>query len=58
MLSEKHTKYFGEFLRVNEDGHLEIEDLDAVHMVETRGTPLFVYSERTIRLNYTRLYST
>ena len=58
MSSKKYAGSLGEFLGVNEDGHLEIEGLDAVHLAETYGTPLFVYSERTIRSNYRRLHDT
>ncbi|MCD6592653.1 diaminopimelate decarboxylase [Candidatus Bathyarchaeota archaeon] len=57
-MSREHTKRLGEFLRVNENGHLEIDGLDTVRLAETYGTPLFVYSERTIRSNYKRLYDT
>ena len=37
------------------DGHLNIDDVDALELVEKYNSPLFVFSERRIRNNIARL---
>jgi len=48
---------WGEYLNVNVEGHLELEGWDVSTLAETHGTPLFIYSEATLRSNYQRVYS-
>jgi diaminopimelate decarboxylase len=45
-----------EYFRVNDRGHLQVEDVDCVELVETYGSPLYVTSENQIRYNYRRFY--
>lgn len=50
-------KSFGEFLSVNEQNNLKIEDVDCVELAQLYGTPLFVISENAIRKNYRKFYN-
>ena len=43
---------FGPFIKTNEKGVLHVESISAVELAEKYGTPLFVFSENTIRRNY------
>ena len=45
-----------EYLRINDRGHLQVEEADCLDLVEAYGTPLFVTSENQIRYNYRRFY--
>jgi len=56
-LRGESRKSYGEYLSVNKACHLEVDGWDTTELAETYGTPLFVYSERTIRSNYRRLYN-
>jgi diaminopimelate decarboxylase len=44
-------KQFGEYISINEKGHLQVEDCDTIHLAKRFGTPLYVISESTIRSN-------
>jgi diaminopimelate decarboxylase len=41
-------------IRINDKGHLEIENIDSVNLAREYDTPLFIISENTIRSNYQR----
>ena len=43
---------FGPFLKSDQNGVLHVESTSAVKLAETYGTPLYVFSENTIRRNY------
>jgi diaminopimelate decarboxylase len=45
-----------EFIKVNQRGHLQVEDCDVVELAEEFGTPLYVTSENQLRYNYRRFY--
>jgi diaminopimelate decarboxylase len=49
-------RQLSEFITVNEQGHLQVEELDCLELAERFGTPLYVTSENQIRHNYRRLY--
>ena len=51
------TTKIDQYLTVNSAGHLQIEDVDCVDIVEKWGSPLYVISENTLRWNYQRLYN-
>src|SRR5215467_2214894 len=46
-----------EYFRINEHGHLQVEEVDCVKLVEAYGSPLYVTSENQIRSNYRRFYN-
>lgn len=49
------TRSYGKHFTVNDRGHLQVEKCDLVEIAKTYGTPLFIYSENTIRENYQRI---
>jgi len=49
-------KAYSEFITVNKNGHLEVEDCDCVELARRYGTPLYVISESQLRYNYQGFY--
>lgn len=49
------TRNYGRYFTVSDRGHLQVEGCDLVEIAKTYGTPLFVYSENTLRENYQRI---
>jgi diaminopimelate decarboxylase len=49
------TTDFGPYLRVGDDGRLEVEGLSVVGLAKEYGTPLFLISENTIRSRIRRM---
>jgi diaminopimelate decarboxylase len=50
-------KAYSEFIKVNKNGHLEVEDCDCVELARRDGTPLYVMSESQLRYNYQAFYN-
>jgi diaminopimelate decarboxylase len=42
-------------MKINSKGHLSIEGIDVIDLVEKYGTPLFIISESTLRSNYRKI---